>query len=522
MPDILHLQRRAHVIFWGMLRSIIYIAIFISWGFSVKRRIVAPKPRMCLIMVAVLLVLWVYLRTVKYFFVTDADIRRILWYLYYFPMLYIPFLAVCESALLGKPEYFELPKWLFLPLVVTTGLFLFVLTNDFHQLVFQFPQDALEHTDADFSYGIGYYPVLCWEILCAIYSVAVMISKCRIPGEKRIRLLPFVPIAFSTLYAIIFIKRIPILSLLTRDVTIFQCLFFMLSFECCIRCDLIQSNSNYYQFFTQSKLPLMITDKNYQIYMKSHNMKMPKLSEMKQSEHSLVKLSDQHNLLQYEIAGGRVLWKEDTSKIEKAMEQLKELNESLEELYEMKAEQVRTQRKKEQLEEINRIYGQMQKQTEKQLLLMEDLLDKLSESRNVNCDKELVWRLSVIGAYIKRRNNLLFLSETQNMIDERELDYCFQESIQALKCNGILGTYLFDVEKELSFPIMVALYDAFEYILELVFDDLKKIDLIVKDNNHHVLLQMSLLLKTKCLDELPSSFLIESQSEGSYDVIFQV
>lgn len=90
MPQLLGLENRAYIIFWGMLRSLIYIGIFISWGFSVKRRVVAPKPRRYLIVVAVLLVFWVYIRTVKYFFAETPDIRRILWYLYYFPMLFIP------------------------------------------------------------------------------------------------------------------------------------------------------------------------------------------------------------------------------------------------------------------------------------------------------------------------------------------------------------------------------------------------------------------------------------------------
>ncbi len=74
----------------GLVRSLIYIALYIGWGISVSKRIIQVEVRHYLIAVSGLMVFWFILRSMKYYFITDIGIARQLWYWYYLPMLFIP------------------------------------------------------------------------------------------------------------------------------------------------------------------------------------------------------------------------------------------------------------------------------------------------------------------------------------------------------------------------------------------------------------------------------------------------
>ena len=60
----------------GIVRSLIYIALYIGWGISVSKRIIQVQVRHYLIAVSGLMVFWFVIRTIKYFFITDIGIIR--------------------------------------------------------------------------------------------------------------------------------------------------------------------------------------------------------------------------------------------------------------------------------------------------------------------------------------------------------------------------------------------------------------------------------------------------------------
>ena len=127
--------------------------------------------------VAALMVFWIVCRTVKYFLVTNPDVGRYLWYLYYFPMLFIPFLSVFVAFSLGKPENYRLPLWSRVFYAPVTVLLAFVLTNDLHQTVFVFPPDEVIMSDSVHTYGVVYFIVVGCMAVCAFIAFAVMILK---------------------------------------------------------------------------------------------------------------------------------------------------------------------------------------------------------------------------------------------------------------------------------------------------------------------------------------------------------
>lgn len=216
----------------GLIRTMLYIGLYMAWGVSVRKRVVQAQVRKCLTAVSVLTVFWLTVRTMKYFLVFDLGAARYLWYLYYLPMLFIPLLGVYVSVSLGKPERFQL-KWSLLLYIPTMLCLLLVLTNDFHQLVFTFPTGEV-WSDENNGYVPGYYIVIGWEIVCALTAFIIMVIKCRISPRKKH--LPIIILGTSIVYAVIYFSGVRWMRIIGGDITAVQCLMFTAVFESCIQC----------------------------------------------------------------------------------------------------------------------------------------------------------------------------------------------------------------------------------------------------------------------------------------------
>ena len=507
--------RTTNGILLGLIRSSIYIGMFAAWRFSVRQRIVPKNTRRYLSAVAFFLILWMIIRTVKYYFVADPNINRILWYCYYIPMLFVPLFSVFVSASIGKPENSRMPKWLIPATILTFILTLFVLTNDLHQLVFAFPENACVFTDEDYTYQIGYIIVIGWEIVCALIAIGTMLYKCRLPKTHKILWLPFVPTGIAVLYGVLYASGCGFVIYFIPDVTVFQCLAFAAIFESCIACGLIQSNTHYKELFSASDLPVYITDKEYHLQMASKRAAdFPEISEINKSEPIMLK--DHIRLSKSEICGGYAFWMDDVSEIAKAISELQDINKTLNERHTLIREENRTNNQKAHLLEANRLYNRMQLETAPQLKKMQNLVLALYKEDKPEKEKELLAELTLIGAYFKRRNNLLFISEIQDTIRMAELGYCFRESVSALELQGVTGSYFVEDEGNISLSESIQLYDAFQSVLQNTFSCINSIAVFLRTAQGGFEMCISLHLTTEMKFQFDSDFRIEQEEENDY------
>ena len=253
-----------------ILRASIYIGLFAAWGISIRNRIIQPQVRRLLTSVSALMIFWITVRTIRYSLDECIWLMRYLWYLYYLPMLLIPLLAVFVALSLGKPDNFRLPKWTVYLYLPTIALLLLVLTNDLHQFVFVFPEDAIVWGN-DYRYAFGYFPTIGWMILCSVTALVIMLIKCRIPHSRTVLMLPFVPAIMLLIYGILYCFRVPWLRFLMGDMTVVFCLFIAATLESCIQCGLIQSNTGYDELFMVSRLGAQITDQENTVCLASFN-----------------------------------------------------------------------------------------------------------------------------------------------------------------------------------------------------------------------------------------------------------
>lgn len=455
----------------GIARSLIYIALYIGWGISVSKRIIQVQVRHYLIAVSGLMVFWFVIRSMRYYFITDIGIARQLWYLYYLPMLFIPLFSLFVAISLGKPENARLSKTALLLLSIPTVLcLLLVLTNDLHQLVFSFPEGEV-WTDDNMSYSFGYFFVIGWEILCALAAFVIMIIKCRLSYRKKY--LPFLLLACSIVYAFIYVSGVEWMQLIGGDITAAQCLMFTGILECCIQCGLIQTNTGYRAMFEAGSIGAQIVDTDWHIrYASSNALKLPS-DRMRSAESEAAKLDNNTLLKSSKIPGGHVLWQEDITDITAVLQKLEENRKTIAESNDVEQENYKTKVKINTVREKNRLYDRLQAQTAHQIELLDQLLTQYEAQSDPEIRRSLLAKAAVIGAYIKRRGNLMFIGEKSDVTDTAELTACLDESFANLELMGVECAIDIPDKNSIYTRDAIRVYDFFEAVTEEAMDDLQ-------------------------------------------------
>ena len=457
-------------LFWGILRTLIYIGLYIGWGISIHKRVVQKAAKNTLIFISGLMIFWFIVRSIKYFFAMDVNVERYLWYSYYLPMLFIPQAAVQTAVLLGQPEEYILPKWLKLLYVPTTLCFLLVLSNDFHQCVFSFAAGEV-WTDKGYSYAWGYYTVLLWEVVCAVAAFALMVYKCRLSQRKKY--LPVIGIGISILYAIIYASGAEWMQVIGGDITAALCLMFVCIFESCIYCGLIQTNTGYEELFEVCTMGAQITDQNYRVRYTSANAMELSEAVMREAEKGDV-VVDKKTLIQNRpIQGGHILWQEDIEYIIMLLERMEENRKTIEESNCLEQENYQTKAKINMLREKNRLYDKLQTQTAGQIGLLNELLSRYEVEEDLVKSRRLLAKISVIGTYIKRYGNLIFIGERAEISDVAELGACLEESFSSLMLMGIECALTAPVGERIYVRDAVRIYSFFESIVEACVDSIQ-------------------------------------------------
>lgn len=471
----------------GLARTMLYIGLYMAWGFSVRNRVVQIQVRRYLSAVSYLMVFWFVVRSAKYFFVSDPAIVRYLWYLYYFPILFIPLFAVYVSLSLGKPERFRLPGWTS-ALCIPTGLcLLLVLTNDLHRLVFTFPAGRV-WSDANNGYGCGYYVILIWTILCAMTAFAVMVIKCRLSQGRKY--LPLFPLTLSIGYAMIYASGAPWMQVIGGDITAALCLLFTAILECCIQCGLIQANTGYGELFEAGTSDTLIVDREGRVYCASAGACLQPEKVLHRAESGTYRLDRNTLIKKSPIDGGYVLWQEDVSDIADLLEQLEENRANIAESNNLERENFQTMRRISALREKNRLYDLLQKRTVGQIDLLDQLLGQYQRETDREKRRSLLAGAAVAGAYVKRCGNLMFIGEGTEATSLGELALCLDESLANLELTGAVCGMDIPREGMVLTEDASRAYAFFEAVAEASMGELSAVWIKARSCGDHIALHM--------------------------------
>ncbi len=453
--------------FASRLRSYIYIGIISAWYISLKMRIVEKRIQRHLCAVALLLIFWMVVRTIK-FGSTNNTIQRYLWYFYYLPMLFIPLEAFVISMSLGNKKQ---PGWIKYLFVLANLLLLLVLTNDIHQRVFIF-KDSLLSTK-DYTYGIGYYIVALWMITFAGISLFIMVSKCRLKDSWIY--LPLFPFVISILYAIGYVKEVPFVRVWLSDLTVAQCLFFMSMFESCIQSGLIQSNVGYRELFEATTMKAELFNKDFKLLYSSIDNPVTDTNILKKALKEATLLDENTLIKGHDIKHGYIFWQEDISKLVSINKELELTQAELIDTGDVLKVSHEQQERYLRLTEESRLYDLIELDTSEQVKILNEKVQKLKEVEDINEARFLLGEIIVLGTYIKRKSNLIFIGREKKVIDIDELKLCLNETSSNLCLCGIDAKMIVDIKKEYPIGIIHRIYDYLEDILETSFSTLKSI-----------------------------------------------
>lgn len=473
-----------YFVLFPYLRSFIYIGLFIAWGISIRRRIVQKQVAQYLTGISVLLILWFTFRSAKYFIFWQPTAIRYLWYLYYLPMLFIPILALLVALSLGKPDDYRLPKAACALWIISGILLLLVLTNDLHQLVFTFPEDAEVWSDKCNGYGIGSFIVIGWQILCMISALVVMIIKCRLKNGRR-QLWTVIPMAVSLVYLGLNYMDVQWFKLFFGDITAFQSLMYMLCFEGCITCGFIHSSSRYFDLFSSSiGTSAVITDKDFNVRYAALNARRIPRIDMIKAAHSPLTVENGLTVHSIPVNGGYAVWTEDMSALLKIKEQSESLAEELNERNNLLRYEYKREAKRQKIEEQNRLYDLLRSATQTQINKISVLTKEYQKINKTDPTraKTLLAEIAVLCSYIKRRKHLTLLTDRDYKVAITELTRAFTESLQTLKLLNVRSTFFADSELSmLPGKSAAAIFDFYEQVIESDLENISGIQVSLSD-----------------------------------------
>lgn len=454
----------------GIFRSTVYIGLFAVWGLSVRERIIGTQARRYLTIASLLMILWFVVRSLKYYFVTQPVIVRYLWYLYYPAMILIPMLAALAAVSIGEKDDAPLPKKAALLYVPAALLVLLVLTNDLHQLVFRFPENAAVWSDKDYGYGIGYVVAAGWMVVCAFVLLVILCKKRRVADRRKLILLPCVPIFCLLLYLGFYVLEVKWLRTALGDMTAVFCLMYAATLELFIRCGFLRANTHYTELFHASSTAAQITDDDYRVLLSSDSAQNIAPDVLRQTEISPVMLDGGIRLSGAPIKVGHVVWTEDLSPLFGVLNELEDMKEELQETNQIEEEEQALKKHEAHILEQDRLYNILQRDTANQLRRMDEMILRVENAENEETKRRLLYQMIVIGSYLKRRSNLAFLSEKSSMLDAHELELCIGESQSALESCGIVCGYRSGISGQVLAVHIVSMYEFFEEIAECLLD----------------------------------------------------
>lgn len=189
-----------------------------------------------------------------------------------------------------------------------------------------------------------------------------------------------------------------------------------------------------------------------------------------------------------EISGGYVIRQEDISELANSLRELSDNEEALKSHNVLLEKNYRVKKNIHRLEAQNKLYDTIQKQTAKQIALSAKLLKQFKTEENEETRRKLLSELLVTGAYLKRRNNLIFIGEQNEFVSIKELDFCFKESTDALRLYDIESSYLLNMGGKIFTQTAMELYDFYEETVEALLEGLRAIYVTIREKDDFFIL----------------------------------
>lgn len=427
---------------------IIFSGLIVGWGVSVSYRIVQKNIRICLVISAALMLLWMALRAIKYN--SPADINtygRYLWYSYYIAMVFLPLMMFFAMLNIGKPENTNNRKYLLI--IPAAVLVLLVMTNDLHQLAFVFEPD-FHNWNKQYSYGPVYYVIAVW-----IFMLVLSINQCRISATRKKLWIPIVIILVAIIYTVWNNLNHGYSGLRIYNVPEVFCFASIALWESLIQIGLVPSNTGYGNFFNASNLNALIFDNEGNMKYRSKNAANVSKNVVLQNGNSVV-IDENIILKKHNIKGGKAVWTEDISAINRINRELSEIKEQISEYNVILKSEAELKKRRAAVTEQNKLYDNITEFIRPQLCDLENILKNIeNNSGDISVNYA---RACVVNVYIKRISNLFIMAKSRKMLNAFELENSIRELAEYISVYGISCSFFSNVSGEISAEKSIAIF----------------------------------------------------------------
>lgn len=207
---------------------------------------------------------------------------------------------------------------------------------------------------------------------------------------------------------------------------------------------------------------------------------------MRLAEDGDVKAGENFLLRSSNIPGGHVLWLEDISAINELLRELESNRVEIAESNNLERENYNMKLKINALHEKNRLYDLFHEQTAREIALLDDILTRYESAENESERRRLLAQAAIVGAYIKRRGNLMFIGEKSDVTDTTELALCLNELFSNIELLGTECAMSVPERVRIKTRDAIGLYDFFGNIVEAAMDDLRSLWLKVRSTENEL------------------------------------
>ena len=482
-----------------MQETLIYLVIFSFWLIRLYYKLYDKKKRKYILYIGLLIILWLILRISKSL-IDNITINRLIWYLYYIPMLLIPTLFYIFSNTSIRKKVHK--KALY---IVSTILILLVLTNDLHQLAFKFPS-GLEDFNT-YKHNIIYFIICIWTFsLLAKGMINLAIDKIKVKKDFK-AFLPLIILIIEIIYTGLYVSNLSIIR--NSNLAVITSIITCLGIELMFYLNLIPNNSKYKNRFENSSLDMAIISLDGKTtYLTNTFKKIPNniINNIKKGNNK--DKYKKENII-YDIKRNKdsyVIIKKDITK----------LNELKKELEIKQKELINQQKSLKNEEEIRKKLYEIRLRKRIILKLEDNLESRREEAKKIlnkrNINKNNLERIKLLIAYCKRKSSLIISEFNNEIYSEINIKLILEELLCDSQSLGINGAVVVN-KMNIDSLMMSNIYEVIFSILEQLQDNYIFIA-ICKNNNIEVKVTIGSNIEIKNKLKLEENIIV---NEKHYD-----
>ena len=440
-------NKKANVLIYCLVAVVLSVVMF---GAIIKT--IDKKTKICFIILFCLFAFWL---GIKIFDKVSAfnDNNDYTWYLLYIPLLFIPSMwFITNNQIYIKNKTYKRVVAI-ISLAISLLLLVLVLTNDFHQFVFIFPDGEIGSHSSNYKYNLGYFIIYAFIFIEILTTIVLFYTFSNKKTTIKQKILPSLVILLVLAYSIVYVVGdlyVPYLSDMTLVYTILGTILVYVS----LKCGLIKNSGAYFEFFETCNVPLAIVNEEQGI-------------EYQNAQYQKQKASKNMLLQKQKLNSGTLLVLEDVGKLKSLQDNLKKEIEKLEYSNKILEKNKEILQKEKQIKQHSLLLDKVEKQIKAKKIILEQLLNDLPTEitkENKNQTKEILNEIKLVVGYLKRKTSLILFAEQKNEISKDELRLLFNESFNDLKWLKINAGIGLD-EKPIPVSIANKFYDVYNELL---------------------------------------------------------